>query len=100
MSLESRAEATQGEELLKGKVAGMGQGRVADRRYVPIGEDEPIALLPRRIFRVVSQNVKIERSKDVGHPQGTCSVPASGMGHHLEHAPTDIGGTQFKGDKI
>jgi hypothetical protein len=89
MALQTRPELAERHQLLDGEVAGPRHRRVAHRDDVPIGEDQPVALRPVRILRVVFEDDEVERREDVGHPERPGRMPAARLDQHLDDVLPD-----------
>jgi hypothetical protein len=66
---------------------------------VAFGKDEPVAIGPMGIFRIVPHHVEKQRDYDVGRRQRSAWMPRTGFGNHLDrraaHALRDC--SQFRG---
>jgi hypothetical protein len=67
VALEARPELAQRQQLLDREVAGVRHRAVADRRDVPAREQQPVAVGPVRVLRVVPHQMEVQRGEDVGH---------------------------------
>src|SRR3989338_6276872 len=89
MSLQTRAEFAKRHALFYGEISSMRHCGIAHRTNVAIGEKQPIPLLPIRIFRIVLQDMKVERGKNVGHAKRARGVPRLCFGEHLNDRSTN-----------
>jgi hypothetical protein len=92
MALQMAAEPAQGLEIVPREIARPGETGVERRRRVPLGEHEPVAVLPARVTRVVPHLVKIEDGQHVDRRQAASGVPGAGEIQHLEDVHAQVPG--------
>src|SRR3989344_2384359 len=92
MSLQAAAKLAQSQTFLMRKVARMRHRGVAHGANVPVGEEEPVALLPMVILGVVLEDVEVKCGKYARHAQGARRVAAPCRDQHLYQRLADICG--------
>ena len=74
--LERAAQLAQGHDLIVRKIAGLGERGIEHRGGMPLGEDEPVAVGPVRVRRIVPQEpAKIEGRHDLDGRQRAPGMP-------------------------
>ena len=74
MPLERRVKLAERHDLLDVIVSGGAQAEVERRRLVAGGPDDPVAVLPVGVLRVVVGHVQIERGRDIHYRQCPAGV--------------------------
>ena len=82
---ERAAQLAQRHDLVVREVAGLRERRVEDRRGVPLGEDEAVAVGPVGVLGVVPQKAtEIEGRHDLDGRQRTAGMTRARLGRHLQ----------------
>ena len=88
--LERAAQLAQSHDLVVREVAGLGERRIEDRRRVPLGEDEAVAVGPVGVLGVVPQDsAEIEGRHDLGGRQRAAGMARARLGRHLQNVCPD-----------
>ena len=91
MALQARAQLAQRLELLAREVAGVRERRVQRRRRMALRQDEPVAVLPFRLLRIMIHHAaEIQRGKDVGAGKRSSGMTASRLGDHAHDVDAHI----------
>ena len=86
MALEVAANLAQGEQVLHGEVAPVGQSGIQAGGGVTLGEDEAVPILPTGVGGVDAHLFKVEVGKQVGGGQGAAGMSSLGGVGAGEHA--------------
>src|SRR3989344_2528414 len=96
MTLETSAKLSQSQKLFNGKITGMGHGGVKDWINMAVGKNQSISSLPKWVFWIMFQNVKIKSSKNIGHTKWTSRVTGAGGNKHLYYRNSYVTSFFFK----
>ena len=96
MALKPRSELPQRQQLLDRKVSEVRHRRVANRRDVAAREQQPIAIGPLRIGRIVPHQVPVERGKDVGHIERAGRMAGTGRKQRADDALAHVVGLELQ----
>ena len=91
MALQARTQLAQRLELLAREVAGMRERRVQRGRRMALRQDEPVAILPLRLLRIMFHHAaEIQRGEDVGARKRAAGMSASRLGDHAHDVDAHI----------
>src|SRR5450759_573339 len=89
---EGAVEVVEVGHHLLGVIPGVAQHRAQAQRAVAFAQDEPVALGPIGVFRVVLEDVVVKGDQRVGHREGATEVAAARDGAELYNLLPDVNG--------
>ena len=91
MPFEIRFDRPQLQQLLAREQAGLGPGRVENRRGVPLRQHEAIVVGILRLLRVVAHLAEEQRRHDVGGRQAGRRMAAAGLARGSDRIDAKLG---------